>query len=847
MPNPFALQGASLDQSHFAPLMQSRIFTGIWTNRSALRDAATTFVEERYYGGRQDSIIDGLNCEVSSRLTLIRRPGTSIYNNQTFPQINRFYSFNTFSINDEVIRVMADTANTVYDATSNTATPNTKTAIWQKSAAAQGKPTFFLGVGDVLYMTNGVDSVQWNYTTGQVSKWGITAPINAPTAAQAPRPSPPPNWLPQTVYESTRPYRSAILILDTNGNMQGFDGTGTTGASQPAWNTAIGGITQDGSVQWFNHGPGLWQAQYGYGTGNFVYGMSLPSDKVFSFESMASGDGRSGTSQPVWPAGLGLQVQDAGIIWTNIGRTLSWVNDIGPGVTITSTNTILDTNGYLQQVVLAGKSGATAPTWQSELGAQTTDGGVIWANMGPWAVGTTGVLQWGYAFKNSATDDISNMSPPSLQTTVLQNNQVTLQGDGSTDPQVDTIIIYRTAQNGATFFYLNEIPAPPAGTKWTYVDSAPDTALNAEIQAAVNGENTPVPAGATCMTYHLQRIFVAVDNVLYFSTGPDAIVQGGNGNSGFQPVNSFTCQSKITRLWANSVGLVVFTVRDAYIVLLDQGTGAASAASSLFMTVLIEGLPLLHYDAFTVNKTTAILMTGQAMVISLEASAGILEISLPIADQIAAYDPKAAFVTWHAESSAETALYVSNGQGEWWRWAATTAPESGFNWSPRAFITNQASAVQSIEVTPGQNRLLIGPGPAGGPIGFRDRSTSADNGTPYAAYTTFGSIVLAAPGQLGGLAFITLESSRVGTATALSVLIGEIHGTFENVRRSRQDPPNLPPSASLYSDRFSLLQGQQAVWCRHFQMRVDWPAENAANELLGFTVFGQTWQEYRSQ
>lgn len=130
---------------------------------------------------------------------------------------------------------------------------------------------------------------------------------------------------------------------------------------------------------------------------------------------------------------------------------------------------------------------------------------------------------------------------------------------------------------------------------------------------------------------------------------------------------------------------------------------------------------------------------------------------------------------------------------------------------------------------------------------MRDVNSTDDNGDLYPAYTTFGSNVLANPGQLAGLAWMTLEAVAQGTPPALSVLMGEISGEFEPVPRSRQDPPNLPPSTSLYSNRHSFLQNQRPIWCRHFQFRIDWPAEDAANELLAFTIFGQTWNEMRSQ
>ena len=53
---------------------------------------------------------------------------------------------------------------------------------------------------------------------------------------------------------------------------------------------------------------------------------------------------------------------------------------------------------------------------------------------------------------------------------------------------------------------------------------------------------------------------------------------------------------------------------------------------------------------------------------------------------------------------------------------------------------------------------------------------NTDNGQPYPVQTVFGSIVLAQPGQLAALSFITLESMRVGTRAGLALLLGEVFG-----------------------------------------------------------------------
>ena len=874
MANAIQQAGGAAEPSSFAPLHTNRMFTGLWTNRNPLSDASVSTNMEKYGLGLQDSIIAGLNTELSSQLTLRRRRGTSVYNALSFPPINRFYPFNTFTLTSELIRVMADTGmggGVVYDATGATSTtPDTKNAIWTKSAGAG--PTFFLGLGNTLYFTNGVDNKQWVYNpatgTGPVYNWGIVAPTTAPNVSQVPRPNPYPAWAGSTGHAAWIPMSDGVhffnylVLIDPNNNIQAWGyqlnnappllqvktGVLGTSASLP-WNTALNGTTLDGTVSWTNLGTKLRQPGFGYAAGQII---SVPianpagtPDQLFV--SITGGNAGGGTITS-WPIGLGQQISDGtnGLIWQNAGPALNWssIGSTTAGVSVTTQPHIVDPNGYLQTVNQQGKTATSPPaTWVQQTGALTTDGTMVWLNSGPYAVPGTAPIQYGYAYKN-ASGDISNMSPASVPITVIQGNQVTVSGAGSTDPQVTTVYIYRTAQGGSTFLYLDQVPNP-AGATWTYTDNTPDSGLNVTIQAQVNGEGTPLPAGATCMAYHLQRFFVAVGNVTYVSSGPDAIASTSSGNAGFNTV--FTSQSKIIRYWVSPLGLVILTVRDSYIIL---GTGTAD--DPLYQTTFIDGIPLLHYDAFTTHLTTPYMLTGTNMLIAMDPSAGITEVGFPIADRLEEeFNAATAYVTYHSQSSKENALYVDDGIGSWYRMSATTAPETGLNWSPKATLGIPSSAVQSVEVLPGTNRLLIGPPPQGGQIRMRDLTVNTDTGMPFSCHTTFGSIVLAHPGELAALAFITLEAKKIGSRAALSVLLGEIYSTptspFEPLGRTRQDPPNLPPSDTLYSDRYHFLQSQNPAWCRHFQMDIAWPAEDAANELLTFTVFGQTWSEYRSQ
>ena len=81
----------------------------------------------------------------------------------------------------------------------------------------------------------------------------------------------------------------------------------------------------------------------------------------------------------------------------------------------------------------------------------------------------------------------------------------------------------------------------------------------------------------------------------------------------------------------------------------------------------------------------------------------------------------------------------------------------------------------------------------------------------------------------------------------LGVLLDEAlpyyEGPFEVLKVWENDPPGLKPSQSFYAQRFYLSEMHDEAACRHLQMKVQWAAENAQNELSSLTVYGAYFQE----
>jgi hypothetical protein len=452
MPDGFTAAGAAPQATDFAPLTMDRYITGLFTQRSPLRDADVPYLYEKFYSAsRYDSFIDGANIEMSARLTTIRRPGSSIYNSQVFDPVNRFYPFRITLDNQTVIKVMVDCANTVFDGTG----PATKAVVWNKSAKAQGAKTFFQSVGNTLYFTNGIDRMKWtlstvsyqpstDYTPGQfiidpnnniqvaeggfsVGILGVSSKNNVTTLLLDPNdPNLPGNLRSlvgvnitfagldvatylngQTLPIVAVPTASSISVAFATADFSldpeigtASSGNGITGAVAPTWGTAIGEITQDGGQQWICKGSSVqnwgidaptvppsrvqsplpnifpaWTANQYFSTCFLITDPNGNIELVTTF-------GKTGSAIPAFNPATGGTTIDNTVTWTNQGSAAY----PGAGVPV-ALGAFLEANDalgnpYYFKAIVAGNTGASAPTFAAGLGTTTQDGGVLWENVG---------------------------------------------------------------------------------------------------------------------------------------------------------------------------------------------------------------------------------------------------------------------------------------------------------------------------------------------------------------------------------------------------------------------------------------------------------------------------------
>ena len=391
MPNQLAKSGGQPSKpTRYACLWHNNFYLGTATQRNPLH-SFLGHIEEEFYGN-QPCLIDGENCEISSKLTLIRRPGSSVYNSNTYPAINRFYSWSLFNSNTSQIKVIADTASKIYDVTGPGSSNPTPTALFTKSAGAGS--TYFQSVGNTLYFSDGVDTKK---IVGSLTSWAASTAF---TAGQ--------------------------YIIDTNGNLQLNIGpqTATITNIEIASNVAtvfflpttpidgpVGidltftGLTTvtglNAQTETVTASQNSYQATFNFTHGNVSY--------TTETGTATTGNGITGSSQPAWQTGLNAITIDGGAQWENRGSQVENWGIVAPANAPTVTQSsapslypvwaantwyspsfVIIISGVAYQLTTAGTTAGSMPTFNSTLGATTTDGSAVWTSLGPaaWSAST---------------------------------------------------------------------------------------------------------------------------------------------------------------------------------------------------------------------------------------------------------------------------------------------------------------------------------------------------------------------------------------------------------------------------------------------------------------------------
>lgn len=572
-------------------------------------------------------------------------------------------------------------------------------------------------------------------------------------------------------------------------------------------------------------------------------------------------------------------------------------------------STIISNTNLVESVIVSGKSGVSQPSW-NPVNQKTTDNTITWfaestvqAQSLSWQNG----LAYAYAYKSLAFDDFyaalpvggGNIPPgittasssglnnfawtgiprgsatnavssasPAFQIVGPNTGAVnTVSGIGSTDPQVDTIIIFRSADsaNGsAQMFELTEIPAPPpidgVAQPWSFKDFLPSLptsvfpGLNLQLPAPIDDVNDPPDSAFLPMVYNFQRIWGADGEFVPFSGGPDTEI--GNPNEAFPPTNELPFLAPVIRLVKTTQGLVTFLTDSIEVI------GGGPETASFFSVTWVPGIGLSDYTALDILAGEIYFFGSDNQFHIMTPSLNVTNAGFALGDQFAnlpssgvpdtTWNPASVYVASH-QSGIDNCVFVADGSTGWYRLNANQAG-AGITtlvnpvWSVFAKITNGAGLVQSVEVSPGVKKLLVGSTLPNQPVLERNLSVYTDNGTPYDAWFVMGSITLAHPGELALLKFMEFDFNGVKYQPKVSYLLNEIAGTFTTFQQAPQfDPPQLygtTLSPKSYSpNRYYFAGNASLARCRHLQLMIDFGVTPNPDELFTATIFGRIMVE----
>jgi len=435
---------------------------------------------------------------------------------------------------------------------------------------------------------------------------------------------------------------------------------------------------------------------------------------------------------------------------------------------------------------------------------------------------------------------------------------------GSTDPQVDTIVIYRSTDGfsaSGPYLELTEVQNPPPvnglpGTT-SVIDFMPDLAtatlpgLNPLEEAPIDdvndpppgqfgslfftpaGPNTPTVAapgtGMIGTTYHQGRLWGFVGNNVFCSGGPDT--NPGNGFTAWPSINVFPFQSQVIRLVTTTNGILVFTTTDLYVI------GGGPGITTYFSSLLIPNFGILSWNAVTQVGSQVVAFTSDNQLVSVDPQNGFSRIGHPIGNLLAGgnqttggltinFNPANVYLAYHSSGDSEHALFIGDGATGFFRCDLALAPDNAITGNPVFSSFAQVNggnckAITSVETSSGVHQLLIGDSRAGKKVLTRDSTFSifsdggavgtGVSGNAYESYAIVGVLTLCAAGQMANANFIEGDYVKVGTQPNISVLFNEIvtaetMSEFELLVGGVQDPPKFfGPSGeaeSLYMPRY---------------------------------------------
>jgi hypothetical protein len=337
--------GGPQKQPKYVPIFMDRAFTGLYTQRSVLHDPSDVYTA-RFYGGRPDALLGGLNIELTNRLTLQRRPGMVPFANSgngvayaTAP--DRAFSF---QLSDGTIRVIVDTSSSGLLAITSVANASAGTTTYTGTFPG-GASNGYLGLKFLIagFVANPGNNGTYTVTASTTTTLTLNNAAGvAETHAATGITSGGVYWDHQdstaTLLFAKSPGAGQMYFLAVAGVLYMGDGIDTLkytplNTNGTIWNWGVGSPSKPPFISITSSGAAstVWQASTVFSTMGLTLDTNATPQIWQIIGTNADGTnpsnpqfGTTGTGEPTWPTVEGNTVVDGGVTWTNAGVLNDW-------------------------------------------------------------------------------------------------------------------------------------------------------------------------------------------------------------------------------------------------------------------------------------------------------------------------------------------------------------------------------------------------------------------------------------------------------------------------------------------------------------------------------------------
>lgn len=435
-----------------------------------------------------------------------------------------------------------------------------------------------------------------------------------------------------------------------------------------------------------------------------------------------------------------------------------------------------------------------------------------------------GGFSYKYAFGNSNTGHIGQISDPSTYTGNFTSLNYTITGSNTSDSQVNQIHVYRTGDGGATWYELPNSPIAYS-SGWSLTDSAVNTALNTANQASLPGQNAPPTASRSCVFYQ-GRVWTAIGDTVYYSVFEETI--NGIQAESF-PINATGNIGNLYTFGQEVTALAVVGSGTPYSALLVYGRSTIS---------MITGNSLATFARNTfgtrmgVDNQANVAGGGTSMLAWLDTTntawvtdgyQTLQEIGLPIRTDLASYTQTSTSITFHSDGIRRWLLIADS----------ATSKTSPYDCDLGQWMVPWSiggTAMGSFETSPGQYTLLRTTN-AGTEVGTMSPTTFSDFGSSYAESLTPGLMDMGegkGPGEVGAVQYLALDRNSIALSDVQVITDDDptvASGT--SVFANEINPPDRVQGSSLISKWYPLQGSGTQVTALRGTFKLVWNAQTS--------------------